>query len=114
MGTILESCGTSDNCCQNHSRIQSQTLSALAVEDDSDGISSISVEKEERIPLPQDVLNIPIRRNSLIVEWYKNPYDLYDELETIGSGGFGLVKKVCLKNNPESIRAMKLSLEIIY
>ena len=108
MGTILESCGTSDNCCQNHSRIQSQTLSALAVEDDSDGISSISVEKEERIPLPQDVLNIPIRRNSLIVEWYKNPYDLYDELETIGSGGFGLVKKVCLKNNPESIRAMKI------
>jgi len=108
MGTILESCGTSDNCCQHHSRIQSQSLSAITGEDDSDEISSISVEKEKKIPLPQDVLNIPIRRNSLIVEWYRNPYDIYDELETLGSGGFGLVKKVCLKNNPESIRAMKI------
>ena len=107
MGNLIESCGNTDNCCQNHSRIQSQTLSVQTV-DNEDDISSISAEKEEKYPLPQNVLNIPIKRNSLIVERSSSPYEFYEVLETIGSGGFAEVKKVCLKTNSETIRAMKI------
>ena len=110
MGNLLESCGAGNNCCQNHERIQSQPLS-LQNEDDNTDISGESVselESEEKVVIPKDVLNIPIRRHSLIIERCLNPIGYYKELETIGSGAFGLVKKVCLKSNPGTIRAMKI------
>ena len=111
MGNILESCDSTDNCCQHHTRIQSQPLSFdnqnnNNYENNDESISGI--ENEEKVPLPQDILNIPVRTNSLVLERSMSPIDFYDELETIGSGAFGLVKKVCLKSNPDTIRAMKI------
>jgi calcium-dependent protein kinase len=107
MGNVLESCGSSGTCCQYHSLTQNQTLTAKNKENEDSSI--ISVEKEEeKCPLPQDILKIPIRGNSLIIERSSSPFDFYEVLETIGTGSFAEVKKVCLKNNPETIRAMKI------
>ena len=112
MGNMLESCGDTDNCCQNrHSRIISNSfcekkkiphLETLETEEIE------AIENEEKIQLPQNVLNIPVCTNDLILERSKSPIDFYDEIETIGAGAFGLVKKVCLKSNPDTIRAMKI------
>ena len=109
---MLESCGDTDNCCQNrHSRIISNSfcekkkiphLETLETEEIE------AIENEEKIQLPQNVLNIPVCTNDLILERSKSPIDFYDEIETIGAGAFGLVKKVCLKSNPDTIRAMKI------
>ena len=110
MGNFLDSCDSTDNCCQHHVRIKSQPLFF----ENQDNIYEINdktiseLESEEKVPLPQDILNIPVRTNSLILERSKSPIDFYNELETIGSGAFGLVKKVCLKSNPDTIRAMKI------
>ena len=109
MGNILESC-VPNNCCQNHSRIQSQPLSVNNQIDDSENSdeSASELENDKNVPLPQDILAIPIRTDSLVLERSKSPIDFYEELETIGSGAFGLVKKVRLKSNPDTIRAMKI------
>ena len=110
MGNILDSCDSSDNCCQHHTRIKSQPISIENQDNNNENNDeSISgIENEEKVPLPQDILNIPVRRNSLVLERSMSPIDFYEELETIGSGAFGLVKKVCLKSNPDAIRVMKI------
>ena len=106
MGNFLESCG---NFCQRHSRITSQPLSdVMQNSSEISGESASELDNEVNEPIPQDILKIPVRRNSLCLERTINPFDFYDELETIGSGSFGVVKKVCLKNNPGTIRAMKI------
>ena len=108
MGNVLESCGVSEHYCQHHDRIESQPLS-IHNQDHSSDISSLSgLENEQKIPLPNNILNIPIRTNTLVLERSRNPLEFYEVLETIGFGAFGLVKKIRLKNNPETIRAMKI------
>ncbi len=89
LGNFIESCDSSNNCCRHHTRENTEL-------------------KETNESLPHNVLNIPIRTNTLILEHSRNPLDYYVALETIGTGSFGLVKKVCLKKNPETIRAMKI------
>ena len=89
LGNFIESCNSSNNCCRHHTRENTEL-------------------KETNESLPHNVLNIPIRTNTLILEHSRNPLDYYVALETIGTGSFGLVKKVCLKKNPETIRAMKI------
>ena len=110
MGNVLESCDTGGNCCKNHTRIESKNLTRndeKTSEISGDSVSELENE-ENNVPLPQDILKIPVRRNSLIVERSTNPLDFYEILETIGSGSFGVVKKVRLKSNPDTIRSMKI------
>ena len=108
MGNVLEAC-VPDNCCRNHSRMKSEPLSENNQEESSEiSDESVSeVESEKKVPLPQDVLAIPIKRTSLVLERSRSPIDFYEVIETIGAGAFGSVKKVRLKSNPETIRAMK-------
>ena len=129
MGNVLESCGIEKNCCcDHHSRVPSKALSnelgnfmeldadeedeEEEENDNDDEITNskkISKSKKKlKIPIPKDVLDIPVRTNSFIFERSVNPLNFYEELETIGSGAYGLVKKVCLKSNPQAIRAMKI------
>ena len=41
-------------------------------------------------------------------EYFCNPFEIYIELEEFGEGAYGVVKKVCLIDNPDTIRAMKI------
>ena len=113
MGDILESCGSADTCCKNHSRQVSQPISVSVntkenSSSEASGESASELENEEKVPLPNNILNMPVRTNSLVIKRSMNPLDFYEELETVGSGAFGLVKKVCLRSNPDTIRAMKI------
>jgi hypothetical protein len=113
MGNILESCGSADTCCKNHSRQVSQPISVSVntkenSSSEASGESASELENEEKVPLPNNILNMPVRTNSLVIKRSMNPLDFYEELETVGSGAFGLVKKVCLRSNPDTIRAMKI------
>ena len=49
-----------------------------------------------------------IKLKDIIFGDFSNPFDIYDELDDLGEGAYGVVKKVSLKENPETIRAMKI------
>ena len=52
--------------------------------------------------------DIKLKTSNLIMKRDDNPYNVYTEICTLGSGTFGTVKKVKLKNNNNIIRAMKI------
>jgi len=52
--------------------------------------------------------DIKLKTSNLIMKRDDNPYNIYTEISTLGSGTFGTVKKVKLKNNNNIIRAMKI------
>ena len=110
MGNFIESCSPAQNCCDDHSREPSQQLSNIVKDNysESSDESASEIENKGKVHLPMDILNIPLYTNSLIIERSVNPLNFYEEIETIGSGAYGLVKKVCLKSNPDTIRAMKI------
>ena len=53
-------------------------------------------------------VDFPVKIKNLFKEHFSNPWKQYKDLGTIGEGSFGVVKKVCLKNHEETIRAMKI------
>ena len=52
--------------------------------------------------------DIKLKTSNLIMKRDDNPYNIYTVISTLGSGTFGTVKKVKLKNNNNIIRAMKI------
>ena len=57
---------------------------------------------------PKAKIEFPIKQKNLFAQHYTDPWKTYKELEIIGEGSFGIVKKVCLINHEETIRAMKI------
>ncbi len=57
---------------------------------------------------PKSNVDFPVKIKNLFKEHFSNPWKQYKDLGTIGEGSFGVVKKVCLKNHEETIRAMKI------
>ena len=57
---------------------------------------------------PKTSIEFPLKLKNLFFEHYSNPWSTYDEITTIGEGAYGVVKKVCLKNDPETLRAIKI------
>ena len=57
---------------------------------------------------PKTNVDFPFKIKNLFKEHFTNPWNTYKDLGTIGEGSFGVVKKVCLKNHEETIRAMKI------
>ena len=53
-------------------------------------------------------MNMKVKINDLIMEHQSSPWQYYKEISTLGSGTYGTVKKVCLKKDPLTIRAMKI------
>ena len=108
MGVIVESCQQHVRCCKKQdNRLQTQT-------DEDESISESIIQNEEngedtfRNLIPNDVINMKVNVKDLIMEHQTSPWIYYNELTTLGSGTYGTVKKVCLRKNPLTIRAMKI------
>ena len=67
----------------------------------------IKRETKTSFSLPSDIINMKVKANP-IIQHKTDPWSLYKEIEEIGFGTYGIVKKVCLKDNPDIIRALKI------
>ena len=57
---------------------------------------------------PRISIDFPVRLKNIFKEHFTDPWKTYKELSTLGEGSFGIVKKVCLINHEETVRAMKI------
>ena len=108
MGVIVESCQQHVHCCKKQdNRLQTQT-------EEDESISESIIQNEDngedtyRSLIPNDLINMKVNVKDLVMEHQISPWIYYNELVTLGSGTFGTVKKVCLRKNPLTIRAMKI------
>ena len=104
---IIESCKQHVICCNKEGKIQE-----TETDEYSDSISYTNNQNSENEDglgnYPSDLINMKVKANDLVLEHQTSPYLYYKELLTLGSGTYGTVKKVCLINNPSTIRAMKI------
>ena len=127
MGIMIDSCKRTINCCDDdedgyverkYTRKESSDQESNDEEDFTEfeekkevkpeapkDISNMKIKAKEA---PKDISNMKIKANNLVMERHQSPWQFYEELEEIGSGMYGVVKKVRLKTNPEIIRAMKI------
>ncbi len=115
MGSIVESCKSTIHCCDSDDeRGYKKTLSDnMATESDKINNDEPSSEIDEidenlKITKPKDIKKMKIAVNDLFMQRHQNPWKFYEELEDIGFGNYGVVKKVRLIKNPDIIRAMKI------
>ena len=114
MGVLIDSCKRSVSCFDsddesgykpnNHSLQHVDTEK----EDDNQDDNSDQDEKEKPANVPQDIQKVKIKTNNLFWQRHQSPWEFYEELEELGFGNYGVVKKVRLIKNPEVIRAMKI------
>ena len=97
MGTLVESC-------------RAMCGSEKEEEDSEDGERQLApIEYSRYVSItPRANIDFPVKIKNLFKEHFSDPWKVYKELETLGEGSFGVVKKVCLKNHEETIRAMKI------
>ena len=103
MGSLIESCQV--NYCTNQNDDEPER------NDDSDEEENQlqQIEYSRYVsPAPKTKIDFPVKLKNLFKEYSTDPWKVYKEIETIGEGSFGVVKKVCLKNHEETIRAMKI------
>ena len=104
---IIESCKQHVICCNKEGKIQE-----TETDEYSESISYTNNQNSENEDglgnYPSDLINMKVKANDLVLEHQTSPYLYYKELLTLGSGTYGTVKKVCLINNPSTIRAMKI------
>ena len=118
MGTIdniFQSCGCKIICCNKYT--SDQTVIKNDNENDKENNYDIFEEDSELgivkksskncFTFASDIQNMKIQSN-LIVQLKTSPWSIYSEIQEIGSGSYGFVKKVYLKSNPETIRAIKI------
>ena len=104
MGQLITKCS-----CKKKFEVDSE-------EDEESGDSMNSLPDDNEInklfktrnEIPTINSDIQFKTDSLIRAYNFSPYQIYDELSSLGEGAYGQVKKVCLKNNKQTIRAMKI------
>ena len=118
MGTIyniFQSCGCKIICCNKYT--SDQTVIKNDNENDKENNYDIFEEDSELgivkksskncFTFASDIQNMKIQSN-LIVQLKTSPWSIYSEIQDLGSGSYGVVKKVYLKSYPETIRAIKI------
>jgi calcium-dependent protein kinase len=85
----------------------------LREEEDSDSeynadANEQKINSQSRREIPQNIVDVKFKTDILVNEYFGNPFDIYEKLEELGEGAYGTVIKVCLKDNPETVRAMKI------
>ena len=113
MGVVLESCKNTIKCCDSDDEVGYIKTHSNAIPSDSDdnleeNPLETAEETKEKEEVPQDVNNIKIAANSLFMQKHQSPWQFYEELEELGIGNYGVVKKVRLIKNQDIIRAMKI------
>ena len=113
MGNIVESCACKIDCCDKNKNplendYQEESEDNEEEYDEGQPFGGL-VKKETRTyyRLPSDIINMKVKANA-VIHHKTNPWSIYEEIEEIGFGAYGVVKKVCLKNNPNIIRAIKI------
>ena len=112
MGIIVESCKQHVHCCNKEDK-RLETETEEYSESLSDTVNQDEDDNEEdttnlNIEIPNDIINMKVKLNNLVMEHQTSPWLYYKELLTLGSGTYGTVKKVCLKKNELTIRALKI------
>ena len=113
MGVMIDSCKRTINCCDDDEEGYVEGKYTRKISSDPESYDEDITEfeekpKEEKPEAPKDIKNMKIKANKLFMERHQSPWKIYEELEEIGFGMYGVVKKVRLRTNPEIIRAMKI------
>jgi len=115
MGTMVDSCKRSINCCDDDEDgyVERNYTAKISSDQDSNDEEDFTEYEEKqneppKVEAPTDISNMKIKANNLFMQRHQSPWQFYEELEEIGSGMYGVVKKVRLKTNPEITRAMKI------
>ena len=113
MGVIVDSCKSTIKCCDSddergYKRTITDNLSSDSDNNNDESISESEKKPKEKNEVPKDINNMKISSNNIFIQHYISPWKFYEELETLGEGNYGIVKKVCLIKNPEVIRAIKI------
>ena len=100
MGNIIESCTHQNICCNNK---KTRNLATAETREEN------SFDQNDEIinNYPQNIIEVKVKTSSLIMKRYDNPWDNYEEIDDLGQGTFGVVKKVILKSR-RVYRAMKI------
>jgi len=108
MGQLIGSCKF--DCCINNKRERKSTRSSYYSnsEGDDNELEQIQYSRFCITETPKATIDFPVKVKNLFFEHFSNPWTTYVELSDIGEGAYGVVKKVCLKNDPDTIRAMKV------
>ena len=110
---MIDSCKRTINCCDDDEEGYVEGKYTRKISSDPESYDEDITEfeekpKEEKPEAPKDIKNMKIKANKLFMERHQSPWKIYEELEEIGFGMYGVVKKVRLRTNPEIIRAMKI------
>jgi serine/threonine protein kinase len=120
MGNVVQSCVCKVNFCEKYEQDKTENNN---VKDDSDNdkeeeydnfideddnLGIIKKETKKCYSFPSDIANMTVKANRIVEHKKTNPWKVYKELQELGSGTYGVVKKVCLKTHPETIRALKI------
>ena len=112
MGLIIDSCKSHMTCCNTEGRAiltEPNINNRNTISEDDNEINPTEIsEMSGNVEIPKDVVNMKVKINDLIMEHQSSPWEYYEEIKTIGSGTYGTVKKVCLKKDPLTVRAMKI------
>ncbi len=107
MGVIVDSCKQHMICCNTEDRGQITEPNSNYRKLTFSEMDENETENKD-IEIADDVLNMKVKINDLIMDHQTSPWLYYREIETLGSGTYGTVKKVSLIKNPFTIRAMKI------
>ena len=113
MGNIIDSCASKIDCCDKYNLDKTDKNDNDELEEDGEFLeedSHLEIIKRSTknfLRFASDIKNMKVRAN-LLIQHKTDPWSLYQELQDLGFGTYGVVKKVCLKSNPDTIRAMKI------
>ena len=109
MGQLFSSC----NCCSNDikkKRSISKDMNDYNSDSEGDDNEFAQIEYSRYCVTenPRTSIEFPLKLKNLFFEHFSNPWSVYKEIKVIGEGAYGVVKKVCLINDPDTLRAMKI------
>ena len=109
MGVIIESCKSTVKCCDSDDEAgykKRRYSDYVPSETESDGENgeednNAQIEEPKEDKKIESIENIKVDTNNLFMQRHQSPWQFYEELEELGSGFYGVVKKVRLKKNPD-------------
>ena len=127
MGNILDSCTSKIDCCNKYNSDKTENNikedkedkeeeddnndnDINVYDDSSDDDSPFEIVKRSTknfFSYASDIKNMKLKAKLLILH-KTDPWSIYKEIQDLGFGSYGIVKKICLKNDPETIRAIKI------